>query len=153
MKLSYISPDWTAGPDRSLNWTCDVESWSYVENSPDEEVNRVDELSFREAKDAELANWVENGVFNEIDDLGQATVSTRSVFTEKTDGTKKACLVARGFQEDQSKLTLDSPTCSKESQRICLALISTYGFTVRSLDVKTAFLRAKSIDRDVFLKS
>ena len=59
-------------------------------------------------------------------------------------------LCARGFQELQDFRT-DSPTCSRESVRIAFAIIASNGWTINSIDVKTAFLQGKSIERTVFI--
>ena len=65
----------------------------------------------------------------------------------------KACLVARGFEEDHlAKLHTDSPTCGKESLRIMIAIIITNGWEINSLDIKSAFLQGKEISRDLFVK-
>ena len=112
----------------------------------------MDEALYQKVKEDEITNWIENEVFSEVEDTGQSVITTRWVFSEKPDGSKKARLVARGFQEDQSDLILESPTSSRESQRFALILMASYGFEIRSLDVKTAFLQGKKLERDVFLR-
>ena len=56
-----------------------------------------------DAKEKEFQNLVDN-VFELVHDEGQKAISTKWVFHEKIkeDGSKrvKACLVARGFEED-----------------------------------------------------
>ena len=42
----------------------------------------------------------------------------------------KARLVARGYEEELIEST-DSPTCSKDSLRLSLALISTHGWSCK----------------------
>ena len=75
-----------------------------------------------EAKKKELENLFKYGVFEEIDDEGQDTISSRWVITrkEKADGQKTECkgrLVARGFQEKESPQS-DSPTLLRKSLRL-----------------------------------
>ena len=68
------------------------------------------------AQQLELDRWKQYNVFNEVSDNGQEVISTRWVFTQKSqDGeTKvKARLVARGFEEDTADIRTDSPTISK----------------------------------------
>lgn len=60
-------------------------------------------------------------------------------------------MCARGFEEDQSFRT-DSPTCSREGIRVVLTLIASKGWKCNSLDVKTAFLQGKQLDRTVIVK-
>ena len=152
LNVAFQAQDWTQGQQRSLNWTGDVKNWKYCDSGNVEEVNFVDEALYQKAKEDDITNWIENEVFSEVEVTGQSVITTRWVFSEKPDGSKKARLVARGFQEDQSDLILDSPTSSRESQRFALILMASYGFEIRSLDVKTAFLQGKKLERDVFLR-
>ena len=65
----------------------------------------------------------------------------------------KARLVAKGFQDvDVENIRNDSPSCSKEGLRIALGILSSYGWTCRSMVIKTAFLQSKQIDRLVYLE-
>ena len=89
-----------------------------------------------------------------MEDEGQQVLSVRWVITEKLkDGQPiiKARLVVRGFEEDLLERT-DSPTCSKESQKLILALIATLGWKCKSVDVKTAFLQSDIIDREMYVR-
>lgn len=107
------------------------------------------------AKEKEMRNWRDNKVFEEVEDLGQESLSVRWVVTEKFKGGKtvvKARLVARGFEEDTGGLRKDSPTCSKEAVRLALSLTSAMGWTCHSLDVKAAYLQGNEISREVYLR-
>ncbi|CAL4144076.1 unnamed protein product, partial [Meganyctiphanes norvegica] len=64
----------------------------------------------------------------------------------------KARLVARGFEEDKSKLQTDSPTCSRESVRLLITLASSWGWKCHTVDVQAAYLQGNAISRLVFLK-
>ena len=65
----------------------------------------------------------------------------------------KARLVARGFEDSEVKGSqTDSPICSKESIRIVLAIIASKKWKCRMFDVKTAFLKEKQLDRDIYIK-
>ena len=106
------------------------------------------------AKALELQAWKANNVFDEVEDDGQQTVSLRWVVTEKIKDNKpvvKARLVARGFEETLEQRT-DSPTCSKDALRVGLTAIATAGWQCRSVDVKSAFLQGRAIDREVYVK-
>ena len=63
----------------------------------------------------------------------------------------KARLVARGFEENSQEILKDSPTCSKESLRLILTFLATNNWLCNSIDIKSAFLQGKSIDRIVYL--
>ena len=96
------------------------------------------------AKELEMLNWQENDVYEEVEDRGQEFLSVRWVITEKVKDGKpvvKACLVARGFEEDTSNFRKDSPACSKESVRLALAMASAFSWECHSLDVKSAYLQ------------
>ena len=80
----------------------------------------------KEAKTAEVSNFLDYDVFEEVKDKGQETIGSRWVVTtkEKHDGQKqktKARLVARGFQETM-KPQSDSPTVSKESFKMLMTI-------------------------------
>ena len=107
------------------------------------------------AKIKEIENWRANEVYSEVDDAGQNAISTRWVVTEKIKEGKtvtKARLVARGFEEETSQLQKDSPTCLKESVKLALAIASTKGWEVKSLDVKSAYLQGNPISRELYLR-
>ena len=114
----------------------------------------------REAKENELDNlktyetFEEIGI-NEIPENAE-TIGSRWVITqkEKFDGQKqnvKARLVCRGFQEN-NKPQSDSPAALKESFKLCLALAANEGFQLASVDIRAAFLQAKTLDRNVFVR-
>ncbi len=110
---------------------------------------------FKEAKEEEVRKWIEMDVFSEVEDTGQPRISTRWVCTEKIKGNKtipKARLVARGFEEDTSQLRSDSPTCSKSSLRVLLATIASKQWTLKSMDIKGAYLQGLPISRELFLQ-
>ena len=62
---------------------------------------------------------------------------------EKHDGQKQACkarLVARGFQESL-KPQSDSPTASKDSFKMLMAVAANSRFKLASVDIRVAFLQ------------
>ena len=94
-------------------------------------------------------------MFEEVLDEGQETIGSRWVVTEKEkhDGQKlqtKARLVARGFQETM-KPQSDSPTVSKESFKILMAILANNDFKLASVDIRAAFLQSSTLDRDVYM--
>ena len=64
---------------------------------------------------------------------------------------RKARLCARGFEELQDFRT-DSPTCSREGIRSLLAIVAANSWTLNSLDVRTAFLQGKDLERSILVK-
>ena len=108
-----------------------------------------------EAKIQEIQNLIDHEVFDEVDfKESSELIHTRWVMTDKVkEGcvTKKARLVVKGFQEDSEQIRKDSPTCLKESLRIVAAISAAHNWRLRSLDIKSAFLQGKRIERDVFV--
>ena len=148
----------------SIDLKRDVTSWSFIcsdiSKQPDQELisNEIYQAEIQndiqEAKKAELDSWLKREVYDEVVDKGQSSVSVRWVITPKiVDGkmTTKARLVAKGFQEVQDFRT-DSPTCSRESLRLMIAIIAAHKWHIQSIDVKTAFLQGRKIERSVFLR-
>ena len=138
-----------------LDWT-EVEEWIPV-NTETVLLTRtkLNDLNVEKAKMNELRKWKEHESYQEVEDEGQPPVSTRWVCTEK-DSEKgkivKARLVARGFEEDNSNIRRDSPTCCKESLRLALIVIASNHWEVNSLDSQSAFLQGSRISRDLFIK-
>ena len=53
-----------------------------------------------EAKLRELENWRDFNVYDEVQNTGQKTISTRWVVTSKENNKVKARLVVRGFEDE-----------------------------------------------------
>ena len=108
-----------------------------------------------EAKMTELDLWKKHKVYEEVENKHQDCISVQWVITQKYIDAKrvvKARLVARGFLESSENIKKDSPTASKESIRLLLTMAVSYGWSLGSLDVKSAFLQGDNINRLVILK-
>lgn len=162
--IEFIAPESKVGEKISINITecanksniSDDDTEKGAHNSINEEqvFLNTSNLNFDEAKLSELESWKKNNVYEVVQNEGP-TISTRWVCTmkETINGLiPKARLVIRGFEEDCIKsLKTDSPTCSKEGLRIILSLAAQQHWTPKSIDIKTAFLQGKSIDRKVYI--
>ena len=107
-----------------------------------------------DAKIKEIESWKENEVYVEEIEDGQTLLSVRWVVTEKVKNDKtvtKARLVVRGFEEMFQDRT-DSPTCSKDSLRLSLWIMSHMKWKCQSIDVRSAFLQGQEIERNVFVR-
>ena len=145
-----------------IKWRCaQHESPLEIEEVDNQEVNlcatyvAVQDEQTLNAKKLELENWKRECVYEEVDDVGQNSMSVRWVVTPKIiDGvwSTKARLVARGFEEDKSELRTDSPTCMRETLKIGLGIAASKKWTINSIDIKAAFLQGKPITRDLYLK-
>ena len=108
----------------------------------------------KEAKVAKVSNLLDYDVFEKVKDEGKETIGSRWVVTakEKHDGQKqktKAILVAWGFQETL-KPQSDSPTVSKESFKLLMAVAANSDFKLASVDIRAAFPQSRTLDRHVF---
>ena len=107
----------------------DVSRWRRIGDNEEVFIARATDEVFQ-AKMRELQVWKDNDVYEEVSDRGQNMVFVRWVITEKVkSGTPiiKARLVARGFEENwNEEAKRDSPTCTKDSFRLCLSIIATY---------------------------
>ena len=86
-----------------------------------------------------------------MEENGQDILGTRFVLTEKPDGTIKARFVTKGFQEEFLHPS-DSPTSSRETVKIFLAVAANEGWSVECSDVRSAFLQSDNIDREIFVQ-
>eukprot|EP00899_Mesostigma_viride_P011107 jgi/Mesvir1/19999/Mv25399-RA.1 len=84
---------------------------------------------------------------------GAKVLPSRWVFAVKSDGRHKARFVVKGFaqREGIDFNEVFSPTVRASTVRLALALAVTSGFTVKQLDVRTAFLYAP-LQEDVFVR-
>ena len=109
---------------------------------------------FAEAKKAELGSWERHNVYTTVPE-GQDRIDTRwdlnLKMTEHGEKLAKARLVARGFQEDSGILEKTSPTCRKDSIRVLLTISASFGWKLRVIDIKTAFLQGRTLERNVYL--
>ena len=95
----------------------------------------------------ELEAFKNFGVYEEVKDDGQERLSSRWVMTDKSMETErkvKARLVCRGFEE-AVEVQADSPTGSKETLHMLMAIAATKGWTIRSGDIKNAYLQAMQL--------
>jgi transposase InsO family protein len=111
--------------------------------------DRHSDSACMEAKKAELDKLKQFGTYSEVSDSGQRCISTRWVLNQKGEEVK-ARLVARGFEEE-SETQNDSPTISKSALRLFLAITASRNWTVKTTDIRSAFLQGKKLDRDVFI--
>ena len=107
-----------------------------------------------EAKLKELENWRINKVYEKVDDKKQNSILIRWVLNENMIEGKtqvKAQLVAHGFEVvSRDVVSKDSQTCGRENLRLLFALTSLCNWRSNTMDIKSNFLQAKSLERGVF---
>ncbi|GAB1599991.1 hypothetical protein Ahia01_000276600 [Argonauta hians] len=96
----------------------------------------VDSSEVLEAKMKEIENLKSHNIFTEVQ--------------QAEKGEERAIGSWWGFQEN-SDLKKDSPTCLKENLRLVVAIAASVKWKLKSLDIKSAFLQGKNIERDVYL--
>ena len=68
------------------------------------------------------------------------------------DGKIKSRLVARGYEDEEQKERVDSPTCSKSNLRLVIAIASSKNWRINSVDFQSAFLQGEDVDSEIYLK-
>jgi len=121
-----------------------------------EALSRPDAARWREAIAKEIKALQDNKVYEVVDkdklDASLNTIDSKFVFRIKADGTYKARLVARGFQQrygiDYSETF--ATVAKAESFKILLAVAYAMKKCVRVIDIKTAFLHGE-LNQPVYL--
>ena len=141
------------GKIRWYDFKNEVKEWQPIPSNI--MITTSDKESIKVAKEKEVNNWKMNDVFEEVPFTNQHLISTRWVITTKEVESipiTKARLVARGFEDDIGYgRKVDSPTCARESLCLTLSLIAIKGWKCMAMDIKTAFLQGKPIEREIFL--
>lgn len=122
-------------------------------------LNESEAKEFKDAKRSEIMNWLRTDTVckmlrNQLSP--EEVLRCRWVLTWKPIEPKdqdpknpkerkaKARLVVLGYLDPAiDKLTRDSPTLSKHSRMLLLQVLASYGWDLRSFDIKAAFLQGK----------
>ncbi len=102
-----------------------------------------------ECKAAKLVELQEFNTYTEVPDEGQFRISTTWVHMKKGEEVR-ALLVARGY-EDMQSYPKDSPTVSKSTVRLILAIAASERWPIKTTDVESAFLQGREMDRNVYM--
>ena len=106
------------------------------------------------AKEKELKAFEDFAVYEEVEDKGQERLSSRWILTDKStmeERKVKARLVCRGFEESV-QVQSDSPTGSRETLHMVLAVAASKNWKIKSGDVKSAYLQGEWLDREVHME-
>ena len=93
---------------------------------------------------SEILKFEKFEAFEEVDDQGQQRIPIRWVITEQKDDGKNQPFKARLCRAD-------SPTASKETLKLALIVAANEGFKVKTVDIKSAFLEGKSLERQIYV--
>ena len=96
------------------------------------------------AMKGKIKNLIDYDVFEEVSDVNQECIRSHMMITakEKQDGQKqqvKVRLVDQGFKEEL-KSQSDSPTGSKDSFKLLMAIAANDNFKLASVDIRAPFL-------------
>ena len=111
---------------------------------------RHNESKCVDAKLEEIRKLKDFDTYDEVEDMGQFQLSTTWVLWEKGDEVR-ARLVARGYEEPD-EIQKDSPTISKSGMRTFLAMAASHEWTIKTTDIKSAFLQGNPLKRDVYIQ-
>ena len=131
-------------------------AYCLVSSSKNDPVNYQDAVKIKEWRDAmnkelnahkNLKPWEEADLPN-----GKIAIETKWVYRTKEDGTKKARVVARGFQaqEENPFEPTYSPVARLSTIRLMLSIALQRQWEIRQLDIPTAFLNGK-LDSEVYI--
>ena len=153
--IENTAPKRLAGFKGAVNYQKDFRDWEIVDSTEalvtcSEEVNH-------HAKEGELQFWSNHGVYEIVNDEGQKTMGSRWILTMKRDDSNnksvpKARLVLKGFTECLDRIDKESPVVSQEVIEVFLSVASISGWTPKSIDIKTAFLQGKPLEREIFIR-
>ena len=132
--------EWEKVPDTEIN----IASVSNIMVNSEEKETVI-------AKENELEKLAQFNTYEEVEACGQRVLSTRWVITSK-QGKTKTRLVVRGFEEKDLEIPRDSPTVGKGAMRIFLSVAGLQQWTVKTTDIKSAFLQGKELDREIYVK-
>ena len=124
-----------------------VTSEVFVTNIPLKYHNEPDII---EAKRKELEKWDTYEAYVEVDRHDNYVLGSRWIVQEK-NGKPKARFVVKGCHEKLNPRS-DSPTASKDSLKLFLALAANEDFELKSLDVTSAFLQGRPLEREVYIE-
>ena len=137
----------------------DSDAFYCHETYPVQQVNRKEYGSpeVQEAMEKEIQKFKSFNAYTEVEDVGQTSVPVRWVVTRHAvDGKNqplKARLCIRGdLEPGKNSLRSDSPTAGKDSLKIALAIAANEGFNVKNVDIKSAYLQGKDLDREKYVR-
>lgn len=127
-------------------------------SQPPQQINQVLSASERvESYNKEKGSWIDAAAYERIDKSripsGSNIIGSHVVYKRKSDGTPKARIVPWGHRDaDKDEVRGDAPSLNLDSMRIVISMAVEQGWTLRKMDVKSAYLQAKGFDRDVYVR-
>ena len=88
--------------------------------------------------------------YDEVGDMGQFRLSTTWVLWEKGNEVRPR-LVSRGYEKPE-EIQKESPTIRKCSMRTFLSMAASHEWTIKTTDIKSAFLQGNPLKLDVYVQ-
>lgn len=118
----------------------------------DEAISSVDAKNWKEAMDLEIKNLNKNKTWELVEKpKDKQVIDVKWLYKKKHDGTYKARLVARGFQQKNDIENTYSPVFKAQTLKILLSYCHQNDFLIEQMDVETAFLNGQ-ITSDIYVK-
>ena len=131
--------------------TTDPKSWGYKDIAC---LPELEQLDWKNAYLQELEALRRRDVYKLVPcPKGCKVIKNRWVFDVKSDGRKKAHLVAKGFSqvEGPDYNQVFSPVVRFETVRLILAMAALLNWTISGVDVKNAYLYGK-LDEEIYME-
>ena len=153
VNLSYDKPSHLCGQTGPFHLNPDELEWNTEQCGEHIALTASDGDDFYSAKKVELSAWLQNDVYEEVDNENQQAITVHWVCTLQNDGTHRARLVASGFEDPDFETVIRfSPTCSNESMsKSFVAYASSIDWVCGTLDVKNRIFTGDKIEKTFFL--
>ena len=111
----------------------------------------------QEAMTKEIDKYESFKAFEEVSDDGQERLPVRWVVSKhELDGKNqplKARLCIRGdLEKGKDNVRSDSPTVGKDTLKMAISIAANEGFTIKSGDIKSAYLQGLDLQRQIYVK-
>lgn len=146
-------------PEKRVNQAPQQESHMATLND-NQNATQINELSVEERHDSynrERDSWTINHAFERVSrnavSASSNIIGSHVVYRRKADGTPKARIVPWGHRDmEKDDLRGDAPSLNLDSMRLLLSIAAERRWTVRKMDVKSAYLQAKGFTRDIYVR-
>lgn len=96
-----------------------------------------------EAMDKEISGIRLNKTWKLVDSEEKKVIDVKWIYNKKSNGTYKARLVVRGFQQKDEIDDIYAPVANMQTLKILLVYCCKMGLNIEQMDVETAFLNGK----------
>ena len=87
-----------------------------------------------------------------MEDQGQDALGTNWHLVSKENGVKARLCIRGDLEKEKENIRTDSPTVQRTNVKLFYLIAATKNWTVRTADVKAAFLQGAKLNREVFVR-